>query len=254
MIKHGDTLEMQTSTDNEAEQLIESLISESVALRLALADKDIENETLRNENITLKEQLSIDETTSCKTERYLNEYMSTNNGPGFGPGEVAVVYADVVGLGEKNNHYGHAFGDKVLAIIGGFLNSELGFREGDVVAYIDDANFSEHTDERNIISRPHGDEFVIICRNLRNDPEFEKNLQTKIAQIAQDAAKLTATTDDGKEVKLSLVIEGKVRDSNDKTLFDTQNRANLAMNDLKMKQKENKNTGLNLSGVKEVAV
>jgi len=139
-----------------------------------------ENQSLHRENLELKEELKIsrnesliDPLTDCLNLRYFNKFLDEHfnpEHPEFYHNKTAFVYIDIDGLGAINNKYGHEAGNLLIKTAAEF--------------------FIKSFHEKDIVIRIHGDEFVIICENYNNDPDFEDKLKIKIKKIMELAKKI----------------------------------------------------------------
>ncbi|MEI6054243.1 MAG: GGDEF domain-containing protein [Candidatus Saccharibacteria bacterium] len=139
-----------------------------------------ENQNLRQENLELKEELEksrneslVDPLTDCLNLRYFNKFLDEHfnpEHPEFDHNKTAFIYIDIDGLGAINNKYRHEAGNLLIKTAAEF--------------------FIKSFHEKDIVIRIHGDEFVIICENYNNDPDFEDKLKIKIKKIMELAKKI----------------------------------------------------------------
>lgn len=103
-----------------------------------------------------------DKLTDCRNRNYFDEVKSEFEkefDPNRSNNQVAFIFADLNNLKLVNDGMGHEKGDALIVSAAKFLKEK--FRKGDHVY------------------RVGGDEFVIVCKNTENDPNFEENLIKK---------------------------------------------------------------------------
>lgn len=101
--------------------------------------------------------------TGCRNRNYFEEFkreFEEDFDPGRNNNQLGFIFVDLNGLKIVNDSKGHSAGDDLLIEAVKILKEN--FRKGDHVYRIG------------------GDEFVIVCKNVENDNEFEDNLTKKI--------------------------------------------------------------------------
>jgi len=149
----------------------------------------------------------VDSLTGCYNRNYFEKFKTENFNPDRDHHKIGLVFADVNNLKKINDTQGHKFGDKLIKHAADFLKSS--FRKDDLVV------------------RLGGDEFLIICHNDGNDPDFSVNLPKKVTE------KLTKNLlkEKNKKNSLSLAFGIAVYDKNQdfSNLDKTKDRADLQM-------------------------
>lgn len=126
-------------------------------------------------------------------ERFKNEFDPSRN-----QNNIGLVFIDLNDLKKTNDIQGHEAGDKLIKDAVNFFKSN--FRKEDIPVRIG------------------GDEFIIICRNHKNDPNFAKNLSQKVDERRKEKS------------PVSFAFGVAVFDNKqDKNLNDTQKRADALM-------------------------
>ena len=142
-----------------------------------------------------------DKLTNCRNRAYFEEVKSEfekDFDPGRSNNQVAFVFADLNSLKLINDAMGHEQGDNAIVGAARFLKEN--FRRGDHVYRIG------------------GDEFVVVCKNNENDPDFENNLIKK------------TTSEKFKNSPVSMAFGVAVFDEKkDKSFDDTLRRADELM-------------------------
>jgi len=110
----------------------------------------------------VKKSVYIDSLTGCYNLKYFQNFKENNFDPERDNNNVGLIMIDNNGFKEVNDTFGHDAGDQVLKDTVQIL--KLTIRKGDIVI------------------RVGGDEFLIVCRNHENDPNFKENLPLKITE------------------------------------------------------------------------
>lgn len=114
----------------------------------------------------LSQKIIIDPKYNCFNRSYyetLEKRFDYQRTPNF---EMGFVYVDLNDLKNINDTFGHEKGDQVIRMLVDFLKAK--FRKMDDVI------------------RMGGDEFIVVCYNHDNDPNFEINLQNKIKKMQKE--------------------------------------------------------------------
>jgi len=113
------------------------------------------------ERIDKAEQESVvDSLTGCYNRNFFEKFKQEHFDPNRDNNRIGLVFVDVNNLKIINDTQGHEAGDTLIKNTANFLKSN--FRKDDVVI------------------RLGGDEFIVLCRNQDNKPNFENILLTKI--------------------------------------------------------------------------
>jgi len=102
----------------------------------------------------------IDSLAGCYNCNYFEKFKREHFDPNRDNNRIGLVFVDINNLKTINDTQGHQAGDNLIKNTALFLKSN--FRKDDVVI------------------RLGGDEFIVICRNQDNKPNFENILLTKI--------------------------------------------------------------------------
>jgi len=102
----------------------------------------------------------IDSLAGCYNCNYFEKFKREHFDPNRDNNRIGLVFVDINNLKTINDTQGHQAGDNLIKNTANFLKSN--FRKDDVVI------------------RLGGDEFIVICRNQDNKPNFENILLTKI--------------------------------------------------------------------------
>jgi diguanylate cyclase (GGDEF)-like protein len=145
---------------------------------------------LRQENALLRERIREFEQCCCQdslTEVYTRDYFNARLDQrlercGEATQSMAILFADVDGLKEVNDEYGHLVGDEVICQVAAAIRQCL--RSTDIVA------------------RYGGDEFVILLDNASVD-----DLKALAENIRQRVAKATVECN-GKEIAVTVSVGG----------------------------------------------
>lgn len=129
--------------------------------QLELIKSDLENHLESN---------YIDPLTGCFSVKLFERIKNEQFNPILDVNRIAIVFIDANGLKEINNTPieqggGHDAGDKMIQDIANYLRES--FRIEDVII------------------RPYssGDEFIVVCKNQGNNPEFEKLIRKRVREI-----------------------------------------------------------------------
>jgi diguanylate cyclase (GGDEF)-like protein len=200
--------EEQSPEQPELEEISQAeLISEVSRLKgeLKLAHEVINR--LENERFQ-------DSMTGLLNRNFLEYYLTNNFDAEKDRDRIALVYGDINNFKNINDTYGHDFGDQCIITVADFLKEK--FREEDIVIH------------------PHGDEFVIICRN--RDGIDHDELKARLNEIMD----LPISEDVSLNIALGLAVfdsqerGGKI----DTNLEDTKVRADQDMRHVKEKMKK----------------
>lgn len=127
--------------------------------------------------------------------------------------KVGFVFIDINNLKAFNDKFGHEVGDQIIKDTARFLCSH--FRKN-----------------HDTVIRLGGDEFIIICHNFRDNPNFETNLNTKL----ENCLRLESPS----SFAYGVAVYNMRIDDN---LYSTKDRADKAMYENKQKyKKENPNS------------
>ena len=100
--------------------------------------------------------------TNCFNRNFFEKFKQENFDPNRDDNRIGLVFVDVNNLKTINDTQGHEAGDTLIKNTASFLKSN--FRKDDLVV------------------RLGGDEFIVICRNYDNSPNFEEKLLHKITE------------------------------------------------------------------------
>jgi len=104
----------------------------------------------------------IDFLTGCYNRNYFEKFKQEHFDPNRDNNRIGLVFIDINNLKTINDTQGHQAGDALIKNTANFLKSN--FRKDDTVV------------------RLGGDEFIVICRNHNNSPNFEEKLFNKITE------------------------------------------------------------------------
>lgn len=110
----------------------------------------------------------VDGLTDCYNRNYFERFLKEFE-PNGRHNNVGFVYVDLNNLKIVNDTQGHKKGDELIIGLADFLKS----------------SFRANDDE---VARIGGDEFVVICRNFENNPNFQDDLQSKVEKISKNDA------------------------------------------------------------------
>lgn len=109
-----------------------------------------------------EEESVTDSLTGCYNRNFFEKFKQENFDPQRDNNRLGLVFVDLNNLKTINDTQSHEAGDKLLQKTAQFLKNS--FRKEDIVV------------------RLGGDEFLIICRNYGDDPNFKENLSLKITK------------------------------------------------------------------------
>lgn len=193
-----DFAEIITKQDEELQELKKQL--ESARLDI---EKSLEN-------------CYIDPLTGCFSVKLYERIKKEQFNPVRDVNKIAIVFIDANGLKEINDTPielggGHDAGDEMIKNMSVYLREN--FRAEDIVI------------------RPYasGDEFIVICRNHNNNPDFEKLLNKRVRDIRKSAKNKVLSFATG------LAVYGIARPDEpyDNDLDDTKKRAEEKMYECK---------------------
>ena len=176
-----------------------------------LAIKEKLSET-KEDLIETKARLDHDELTGARSRAFYNEYKEKNFNAEADHLKIAVIVIDLNEFKIVNDTRGHEVGDEILKMTTAFFKSF--FRQGDQVVQLLD-----EIDDVHEVIRPGGDEFLIICRNTKDNPNFKDELNKKMLQLQQ-------RTDRPINFSYGIALFDK---NLDKNLDQTQSRADETM-------------------------
>jgi len=171
-------LEFALRIRQEGSQNIDSYSPEYVnGLFELLLEQDAEVSNLKGQLVNIKVELEkalennfVDSLTGCFNMNFYEKIKKENFNPEKDQNKIAIVFIDANGLKTINDTPielggGHDAGDKMIKNIADYLREC--FREDDVVI------------------RPYagGDEFIIICRNRNDNPDFSAKLNARVDSI-----------------------------------------------------------------------
>ena len=177
-------LEFALRTRQEGSQNIDSYSPEYVnGLFELLLEQDAEVSNLKAQLVNIKVELEkalennfVDNLTGCLNMNFYEKIKKDNFNPEKDRNKIAIVFIDANGLKAINDTPielggGHDTGDQMIKDIANYLREN--FREEDTVI------------------RPYagGDEFIVVCRNHDDDPNFEKNLNMRVENIRTSTEK-----------------------------------------------------------------
>lgn len=103
-----------------------------------------------------------DSLTNCYNRNYFESFSDNNIDPKRDNKKIAIVFIDLNDL-KKANKEGYEVGDGLLIKAAEFLKTN--FRKDDVVIRIG------------------GDEFIVVCRDYKNDSDFEEKFSHRVDEI-----------------------------------------------------------------------
>lgn len=169
-------------------------------------EKDSQIINLKNEVEEIKEKMFKDSLTDCYNRNFYENFKKENFDPNRDHDKLGLIFIDLNNLKNINDTKGHHFGDELIKETGNFLKTNC--RKEDM------------------IFRYGGDEFIIVCRNHNNIPDFEENLYTRIEEIRVKNSPV--------DFAFGVAVFNKSIDS---SLNNTQHRADKAMYEYKQKIK-----------------
>ena len=155
----------------------------------------------------LNQEILVDTLTHCYNRHYFDRFKTENSNLERNHDKIGFIFIDLNDLKITNDTLGHVAGDQLLVDTVNYLRSV--FRIGDEIVRIG------------------GDEFIIICHNGNNVPNFEKELILKMQIICQNSPKSV-------NFAFGVAVFDKEIDGN---LDDTQKRADDLMYVCKKKMK-----------------
>ena len=123
---------------------------------------DEKNSKTNTELEKYRQESLIDSLTGCYNRNYFEKFKKENFDPNRDHNTLSLVFIDLNNLKQTNDLYGHEAGDKLIKDSADYFRSI--FRKEDTLI------------------RLGGDEFVVICRNYKEDPNFESGLNTRLKQ------------------------------------------------------------------------
>lgn len=123
---------------------------------------DEKNSKINAELEKYRQESLVDSLTGCYNRNYFEKFKKENFDPNRDHNTLSLVFIDLNNLKQTNDLYGHEAGDKLIKDSADYFRSI--FRKEDTLI------------------RLGGDEFVVICRNYKEDPNFESGLNTRLKQ------------------------------------------------------------------------
>lgn len=172
-------LEFAPKIKQEASHNIDSYSPEHIdGLIKVMLEQTAEISNLKAKLDNIKHELEkslqnnlVDSLTGCFNMNFYEKIKKENFNPEKDQNKIAIVFIDANGLKEINDTPielggGHDAGDQMIKDIAIYLRES--FREEDTVI------------------RPYvgGDEFIVVCRNHNDDPNFENNLTIRVNDIS----------------------------------------------------------------------
>ncbi len=241
------------ATPNLSDNLLASLIEDQSkidSLRLELqamklraeaaeaSNKDLQDQLKQAEDRAYqaeeRERLSKMETDEAKnkdtqtgfgTENKFFEFVKKEFNPEADDGNLAIVYGDVNNLKHVNDNFGHDSGDALIFSAAVFIKH---FFRGDTYIHL------------------HGDEFLIICSNHNNNPNFSEEFpktvasryQEKPPQSFPEVIDTLPTQVDPQSVNIAFGVAVYNKELDHGNLLNTRHRADLAMINTKQEMKK----------------
>lgn len=171
-----------------------------------IKDRDAKLAETELELAKAKEESIISHLTKLHNKKYFDEiYKIENFNPDRDRNNIAIIYVDINKLKVVNDTFGYKTGDDLIMNVAEFLKNS--FRPEDTIIH------------------PHGDEFIVICRD--RDGIDEAKLQTRVNEIISlSQNKISAGF---------AVFNDKIHDDKiDLDLDDTERRAAQEMHRVKL--------------------
>lgn len=148
-----------------------------------------------------------DSLTGCYNKHFFENFKEEDFDPINDHNILALIFADLNNLKQANDKFGHKAGDSLIRTNAIFLKNNL--------------------DKNGKLIRFGGDEFLFICRNNEQDPNFEENLTLKIDQLS--------LKDPNVDFSFGIAVYDRSKDLN---LDNTLHRADILMYENKKDQKQ----------------
>lgn len=146
-----------------------------------------------------EEENIVDSLTGCYNRNFFEKFKQENFDPNRDNNKIGLVFIDVNNLKTVNDNQGHEAGDNLIKNTANFLKS--------------------NSRKEDLVVRIGGDEFIIICRNHDNTPNFEEKILNRIKE--------RLINHPNKDLAFGVAVYNKEQDFSD--LDKTKDRADTHM-------------------------